>query len=64
MDSAISVLRAVVIERIVGDGFPVPQPTVYGFAETDAKTKIFTAGTGNPSPTMAMINWFNTPSGS
>ena len=57
----IAVWRAVSTDRIVGDGFPVPQPTDYGFAETDAKTKHITAGTGNPSPTMALDNRINAP---
>ena len=43
---------------------PGPQPADYGFAETDVKTTHFTAGTGNPSPTMALVNRFNSPSGS
>ena len=46
-------------DGIVGDGFPVPKPNSYEFAETDAKIKHFTAGTGNPSPTMA----YDEPSG-
>ena len=55
---------------IVGDGSPVPQPVVYGFADNDANMPPITAGTGNPSPTMAMVsrmpnyNQTNTPSGS
>ena len=63
-DYQITVLRAVSIDRIVGDGFPVPQPAVYGFAGKDAETIHFTAGTGNPSPTRALVNRFKAPSGS
>ena len=61
--STIAVFRADSIDRIVGDGFPVPQPTVYGFAENNMENQHFTAGTGNPSPTMALINRLNTTSG-
>ena len=35
----------------VGDGSPVPKPTIYECAETDAKMLHVIAGTRNPSPT-------------
>ena len=35
---------------IVGDGFPVPQPTDYGFADTMAKAVRFYCRDGEPVP--------------